>query len=45
MLAKILGTLNTFEYIISLETIEHPENSWEFIRELHRIIKPEALQY
>lgn len=29
----------TFEMVISVETIEHLENPWNFIREVHRILK------
>lgn len=29
-----------FDYVISIEVIEHLENTWNIIREIHRIIKP-----
>ncbi|GAB6056785.1 hypothetical protein JCM15415_21010 [Methanobacterium movens] len=31
-----------FDYVISVETIEHLENPWKFIREIHRVLKPEG---
>ena len=31
-----------FDYVVSVETIEHLENPWNFIREIHRILKPEG---
>lgn len=30
----------SFDYAVSVETIEHLENPWKFIREIHRILKP-----
>ena len=30
---------NFFDLIVSVETIEHLENPWHFIRELHRVLK------
>lgn len=31
---------NTFDYVISIEVIEHLENQFSFVRELSRILKP-----
>ena len=31
-----------FDIIISVETLEHLENPWNFIRETHRILKPKG---
>ncbi|BDZ71672.1 class I SAM-dependent methyltransferase [Methanobacterium petrolearium] len=30
----------TFDFVISVETIEHLENPWNFIREVYRLLKP-----
>jgi len=31
---------NFFDLVVSVETIEHLENPWHFIRELHRVLRP-----
>jgi len=33
----------SFDYVISVETIEHLENPWHFLRELSRILKPDGV--
>lgn len=32
-----------FDYVLSVETIEHLENPWQFLRETHRILKPKGI--
>ena len=31
---------NFFDLVVSVETIEHLKNVWHFIKELHRVLKP-----
>jgi len=33
---------NTFDYIVSVETIEHIENPWNLIRNFYRVLVPDG---
>jgi len=40
---KIPFKNSMFDYVISLETLEHLEDPWHFLREAHRVLKPKGI--
>jgi 2-polyprenyl-3-methyl-5-hydroxy-6-metoxy-1,4-benzoquinol methylase len=40
---KLPYKTKSFDYILAIELIEHLENPWIFIREAHRILKPNGI--
>jgi len=37
---KLPYPTNSFDYVVSIETIEHIENPWQLVREFSRVLKP-----